>query len=119
MSKKTVLLIILAAIFGMASVLGIVVISGAEKEVLPEIIQVKNHKDGKRTPLVFKEDFSDTASTGEIKYDGEKAFTFSYSKSSKKAKPFTGALFPLENLKIDFSKNTITSVLHDKFSYLR
>lgn len=75
----------------------------SERNILPEIIELKNDQSPKRTPDVFRENFSDSASKGELHYINKNEFSFKYSKSSTIIQPFTGVFFPLENTDIDFS----------------
>lgn len=73
-------------------------------EILETVISTKEHKKPLRTPGVFKEDFSDISSKGELTFLADSAFKFQYEKSVYKPKPFVGVWFPLENVDIDFSK---------------
>jgi AraC-like DNA-binding protein len=73
-------------------------------DILPTILETKNHKKPLRTPDTFAENFSKQASKGELIYLEDSAFSFKYSKSDSQPHPFTGVFFPLENLTINFSE---------------
>jgi len=76
----------------------------SELNILPLIIEARNHPEPQRTPDTFSEDFSSNASQGKLIYRGDSSFTFRYTKTPRKGHSFTGAYFPLENLSIDFSQ---------------
>jgi AraC-like DNA-binding protein len=73
-------------------------------DIMPIILEVKNHEKPARIPETFAEDSTKFASQGKLIYNADTSFSFQYSKSTKQAHPFTGLFFPLEKLNIDFSK---------------
>ena len=76
----------------------------SENNILPILLETKNHQKPLRTPDTFAENFSLEASTGELSYKKNSSFSFKYCKSKSQDHPFTGVWFPLENVEIDFSK---------------
>lgn len=89
-------------------IIGVIVIIVLTKtssfNILPTIIQTKNHKPPHRTPGTFKENYGRYTSKSELTFNNDSTFTFKYIKSLKQDHPFVGLFFPLENLDIDFSK---------------
>ena len=79
-------------------------IDGKDLDIMPIILEVKNHEKPARTPETFAENFSENASNGKLIYNKDTSFSFQYTKSTKQSHPFTGLFFPLEKLNIDFSK---------------
>ena len=79
-------------------------IDGKDLDIMPIILEVKNHEKPARTPDVFAEDSTKLASQGKLIYNSDTSFSFSYSKSDKFSHSFVGLFFPLENLSIDFSQ---------------
>lgn len=78
--------------------------NSSELDILPVVMETKNHKAPLRVPGVFREEHSSDASKGELKFNDNKSFTFVYNKSDKQDSPFAGVWFPLENIELDFSE---------------
>ena len=76
----------------------------AELDLLPILTSIKNHPEPQRTPDTFAEDFFEDASQAELIYHEVDSFSFRYTKSTKKEKPFAGFYFSLEDVELDFSK---------------
>lgn len=104
---KFILTAVIISLISIVSVIGLW--HNSERNILPTLLEVVNHQSPKRTPDVFRENFSDTASIGSVTYHPN-AFTFKYVKSNKISKPFSGIFFPLENVDIDFSKYDVVQV---------
>ncbi len=85
-------------------------------DILSELIQSRNDEAPKRTPDVFAENFSDTASKGQIEYLGDDSFKFIYQKSTNFEHSFSGVFFPLENIDVDFSEydNLVVRIITEK-----
>lgn len=81
----------------------ILLVDGSKRDILEEIISVRNHEKPLRTSGVFAENHTEKASKGILSFLGDTAFNFQYTKSKHTDHAFTGAYFPLENLDIDFS----------------
>lgn len=62
-----------------------------------------------RLPSVYRENFSDTASSGEV-LKSKKGYEFHYEKSDKIKYPFVAAFFPIEDLKLDFENYDIINL---------
>lgn len=103
MKKKTLIRVYLAATTLLVILFAVMHSRSNDLDILPTILETKNHKKPLRTPDTFAENFSEQASKAELTYVGDKVFSFKYSKSSSQAHPFAGVFFPLENLAIDFS----------------
>jgi len=101
-------------------IFGIGLITYAEysstRDILPELIQSRNDEAPKRTPDAFAENFSDTASKGQLEYLGDDSFKFIYQKSTSFEHSFSGVFFPLENIDVDFSKydNLVVRIITEK-----
>lgn len=79
-------------------------IRSSKVDILPLILETKNHVKPKRTAGTFAEDFTKNASRGELIFKGENSFSFIYTKSSRAGHAYTACWFPLEDLNVDFSK---------------
>ncbi len=88
----------------------------SSRDILLELIQSQNDEAPKRTPGAFTENFSDTASKGQIEYLGDYSFKFVYQKSNSFEHAFTGVFFPLENIDVDFSNydNLVVRIITEK-----
>lgn len=78
--------------------------SSATLNILPVILQTKNHVTPLRSSDVFVEDLTKNASVAKVIYHADSAFTFKYKKSTKQQHAFAGVWFPLENLDIHFNE---------------
>ena len=84
--------------------------SNSSLNILPILIEIKEHKKPKAVPGTFAEDYSDNASKSQLKFNNDSSFSFKYIKSERKGHAFTGCFFPLENVNIDFSRYDILEV---------
>lgn len=78
--------------------------SNSQLNILPLLIETKDHPAPLRTPSTFVEDFSDKASIAKLSFEDNTSFSFKYQKSIQKENAFAGVWFPTENIAIDFSK---------------
>lgn len=76
----------------------------SELDILPILIDIRDHQEPQRVPDTFAEEFGENASKAELIFLADTAFKFHYTKSPKQANAFAGLFFPLENVDIDFSK---------------
>jgi AraC-like DNA-binding protein len=105
-------------LFGVASLFAVVTgtlflffqASKSRLDILPIVIEIRNHEKPLATPDTFAEDFTDNASKGNLIYNSENSFSFRYTKSLREGHAFTGCFFPLENENIDFSEYDILEV---------
>ena len=104
MNKRNVLTAYILALSSFALISIFLSFQQIQLDILPLIIDVKNHAKPARTPETFAENYSDTASQAALTYYGNTSFAFKYRKSSKQSHPFSGVFFPLENLSINFSQ---------------
>lgn len=102
--KQSVFKIAVATILVLIAVVLGVGVSTSELDILPTILETKNHQKPLRSAGTFAEDFMENASRGELIIKDGKSFSFIYTKSNREGHAFTGAWFPLENVDIDFSK---------------
>ena len=84
--------------------------SSSKLEILPLLIETKNHSKPLRNPGTFAEEHGPNASFTDLKYLDDSKFSFIYEKSKKQDEPFAGVWFPLENLNIDFSGYDVIEV---------
>lgn len=101
--KKFFFLISTFLVFG-GLVFSFFLASHDELNILPLILETRDHPKPLRTPDTFAEEYGPNASKAEIIYNSDTSFTFKYTKSKNQRHAFAGVFFPTENLAIDFSK---------------
>jgi AraC-like DNA-binding protein len=78
--------------------------------ILPILIEIRNHEKPMATPDTFAEDFTNNASKGKLLFNKDNTFSFKYTKSPREGHAFTGCYFPLENENINFSEYDVLEV---------
>lgn len=101
--KQSVFKIAIAAILVLTAVVLGVGISNSELDILPTILETKNHQKPLRSAGTFAEDFTENASRGELIINDKSSFSFIYTKAKREGHAYTACWFPLENLNINFS----------------
>ncbi len=101
--KQSVFKITIAAILVLTAVVLGVGISSSELDILPSILETKDHEKPLRSAGTFAEDFTENASRGELIVNEKSSFSFIYTKAKREGHAYTACWFPLENLNIDFS----------------
>lgn len=98
------------AIIAVFAVIVGVGVSSSQLNILPNILETKDHVKPQRTCGTFAEDFSENASRGQLIINEYSSFSFIYTKAKREGHAYTACWFPLESLNIDFSAYDVLEI---------
>lgn len=102
--------ITIAMIFVVFAIVISIGIGFSRQNILPIILETKDHLKPNRTCGTFAEDFTKNASRGELVIKDYTSFSFIYSKAKRVNHAYVACWFPLENVNIDFSNFDVLEI---------